>query len=667
MTYSLLTGGTNIGTMTAQGGLVSAYDGTVSKVWTTGGGNPGCAVGASSATGNCGKSWGSAKTVTKYEVWGSSDFGYDSTGTPYTITLALRGSNNGSSWTVLHTQTFTDTNSSQPLSITSGITISTAYSYHDIYITGAGGPPALAQVKFYETIPVPAIINITDYATGSGDETTQIQAAIDAAAGGMLCINDLKTYTASNLTISSNLFILGNGLNSCIKQAASSTGDLFTISGTSTAFIARATAFDGNHANQPTLTNKTIKFTSVGTSSSSAIFDVQGNFFPNGNYADIQIASDSSFSTNEQVKIIGNYFLYGREGTSGSDDCQSINIYKPCNMIITDNHFISGTPSSYGRAGIVSYESANTNLSSRGIISGNYFERFGRSHSSSTLGCIDIYSMGNNLVISDNVVIQPYGRGIQIKSDCINTVISNNVVEGLNDLTSGGGGISGQIVVNRSITTTVGGNYIIHNNIGTGSGYDGLAVTGANSNFTDYADNVSIKSNTITGAANNGFYVSKVKNLSMSGNTGSGNACDLAISDIQTHAKIKDNDFLSSTPIALSGDVSKVVFSDNYIPSGAGNANRVTISSGAISALFDYLTVLPESGVTDDLETINGGYDGMRQTLRANDGTKDIVLKDGTGNLKLAGDFTLNNIEDTITLLKSGSVWYEICRSDNGA
>ena len=47
-------------------------------------------------------------------------------------------------------------------------------------------------------------------------------------------------------------------------------------------------------------------------------------------------------------------------------------------------------------------------------------------------------------------------------------------------------------------------------------------------------------------------------------------------------------------------------------------------------------------------------------------GSRTVVVEDGT-NLKLAGDCTLDNAEDTITLIKSGSAWHEVSRSNNGA
>lgn len=54
-------------------------------------------------------------------------------------------------------------------------------------------------------------------------------------------------------------------------------------------------------------------------------------------------------------------------------------------------------------------------------------------------------------------------------------------------------------------------------------------------------------------------------------------------------------------------------------------------------------------------------------TLYANNGTRTIVLEDGTGNLRLGGDFSLDNTEDRIVLSHDGTNCVEITRSDNGA
>ncbi len=96
------------------------------------------------------------------------------------------------------------------------------------------------------------------------------------------------------------------------------------------------------------------------------------------------------------------------------------------------------------------------------------------------------------------------------------------------------------------------------------------------------------------------------------------------------------------------------------------SGNELTIASGAITVTHSLHGVDTEADAsTDDLDTINGGVDGQIVVLKAQDNTRDVVVKDGTGNLRLAGDFTMDNSNDTITLMYIGSTWNEISRSNN--
>lgn len=93
-----------------------------------------------------------------------------------------------------------------------------------------------------------------------------------------------------------------------------------------------------------------------------------------------------------------------------------------------------------------------------------------------------------------------------------------------------------------------------------------------------------------------------------------------------------------------------------------------TIASGAITiAGYSYYRVANEGGAaTDDLETINGGtFDGQMLILAAASSVQDVVLKDGTGNLRLVSDFTLTHAQDRIQLMWDGAAWCEISRADN--
>ena len=100
-----------------------------------------------------------------------------------------------------------------------------------------------------------------------------------------------------------------------------------------------------------------------------------------------------------------------------------------------------------------------------------------------------------------------------------------------------------------------------------------------------------------------------------------------------------------------------------------GTGGELTISSGAITVTHSYHTVDTQSDAsTDDLDTISGGVAaGQILTIIANNTARSVVAKDGTGNLKLAGDFTMDNVEDTLMLVYDGSNWLEVSRSGNGA
>lgn len=95
-----------------------------------------------------------------------------------------------------------------------------------------------------------------------------------------------------------------------------------------------------------------------------------------------------------------------------------------------------------------------------------------------------------------------------------------------------------------------------------------------------------------------------------------------------------------------------------------------TIASGAITIPWiqstAYVLVDTEgSAATDDLDTINGGFEGQMVIFSTVSDSRDVTFKDATGNMYLNGDFTMNNNEDTIMLVKNGIRWVEVSRSDN--
>ena len=97
-----------------------------------------------------------------------------------------------------------------------------------------------------------------------------------------------------------------------------------------------------------------------------------------------------------------------------------------------------------------------------------------------------------------------------------------------------------------------------------------------------------------------------------------------------------------------------------------GSPVELTIASGVVTATQTYHIIDTQSDDSaDDLDTINGGSDGDILILKSADGARDTTLKDGGGNLRLAGDFILAATTDRIMLISDGTNWNEISRSTN--
>ena len=95
-----------------------------------------------------------------------------------------------------------------------------------------------------------------------------------------------------------------------------------------------------------------------------------------------------------------------------------------------------------------------------------------------------------------------------------------------------------------------------------------------------------------------------------------------------------------------------------------------TIATGVVArpnaSLFSIST--EAAAATDDLVTITGGTaTGEIIILQAANSSQSVVAKDGTGNLRLAGDFTLDHAQDRLMLIYDGTNWCELSRSDNTA
>lgn len=98
-------------------------------------------------------------------------------------------------------------------------------------------------------------------------------------------------------------------------------------------------------------------------------------------------------------------------------------------------------------------------------------------------------------------------------------------------------------------------------------------------------------------------------------------------------------------------------------------SSELTISGGIVTTRYSRHTVDTEGdAATDDLDTINGGVAGVKVLLRAAHTDRTVVVKHGTGNIRLAGgvDFSLDSTYKLIELFTSdGTTWLECYRAAN--
>ena len=91
---------------------------------------------------------------------------------------------------------------------------------------------------------------------------------------------------------------------------------------------------------------------------------------------------------------------------------------------------------------------------------------------------------------------------------------------------------------------------------------------------------------------------------------------------------------------------------------------NLEISSGVITPVGSYYKIDTEGDASsDNLDTITATKEGHVLVIRPQSSNRDVVVKDGTGNLRLHSDFTMTHTDDTLTLLCDGSDWVEISRN----
>ena len=96
------------------------------------------------------------------------------------------------------------------------------------------------------------------------------------------------------------------------------------------------------------------------------------------------------------------------------------------------------------------------------------------------------------------------------------------------------------------------------------------------------------------------------------------------------------------------------------------DSTTLTLSSGCVTATTSYHTIDTQGGAAAcNCNTILGASPGRILILRSVADARDVTLKDAVDNLRLNGDFTLDDSDDVIGLLGHTTFWFEMFRSSN--
>lgn len=154
------------------------------------------------------------------------------------------------------------------------------------------------------------------------------------------------------------------------------------------------------------------------------------------------------------------------------------------------------------------------------------------------------------------------------------------------------------------------------------------------------------------------------------GSTAGGTNAVLSV-DLAGDGKVGIGTLSPASKLHVEGVISSSGANLTMKDNSGNNITSASQSEGKITVTHNYHQVTHNAGDdTNDvrLHTIDGGVDGAILVLKQQSNDKFVKIMDGTGNLRLAGNgghFQMNTGNDTITFVYSGSLWFEISRSDN--
>ena len=534
---------------------------------------------------------------------------------------------------------------------------------------GTGAQDRNVAQKLQESVSVKDFGAVGD---GVTDDTAAIQAAIDALTSGTIYFPSGTYAMQSSVALDSNITLLGN--EGATLKATASMSEMVTATDKTNIAVKNIKFDANNNVSAYCLYIIGSEFVTVADnhfvnwkyalgirsngSTRSAYVDVLRNQITDPGTPAIYpifISAATSDAFIDRVRVIGNNVVgvTGAYSASNNKTADQITLHQVDNFIVADNISVNG-----GENGM------------------------------------SITRLCQNGIISNNFVANCDGHGIQAGSALIYARLNSGGTDfGLDSACTIG---SINLTTDKNFTYLASSDWWSFDNVTGGKPAVGDTITETSTSVTRtiqaivFASNMNVTSNIVHNCGIDadgvnpcsGFYLQQTEDISIIGNIAyDSNATqeqEYGLFATQTdRLTVLSNDFarnlqadVNFTGVSTVNDTKfygDVVFEDAIITPKGSN---LTIASGAITVTTSYSRVDTEaSAATDDLNTINGGVDGQRLVLSAAAGARTVVVKDGAGNIRTAGDFSLDNTQDTIELIFNGSVneWYEISRSDNGA
>lgn len=367
--------------------------------------------------------------------------------------------------------------------------------------------------------------------------------------------------------------------------------------------------------------------------------------------------------------------------------CDVVGIRSP-NWSVSGNKFHNIGDGHCVRLGLLNGDPTGTPVSGASI-TGNIFNK--TQHVGVTC---EIYS--NNISISGNI-FDDLKQGVKMEQ-AGNTVhdiaITGNTFKNLTAQTAmnlQGSRVTfvGNVCTDNSGVCDIGGESICSDNIFSNCGsssIETIRVTGVfsktiisgnrviNSPFRGIAVGADCvcTGNIVTGAVDRSISASSATRAVITNNTTDGGTYGIITNSSTTDAVITGNICRNASVSNYSVGETDTTFIDASNIGYMGRADTKAIVSNAITAprRSNCLIIVDTEGgsAADDLSTVNvsgGGIIGQLLMLRSASSSRLVTIKDGS-NLRLEGDFILNSINDVITLVYTGTQWYEIARSNNG-